>query len=841
MSSLPIHSALPKLCKALNTRDEVVLEAPPGAGKTTHVPLALMDEAWLDGQKILMLEPRRLAARAAAEYMASQLGEKTGETVGYRVRLETRVGMNTRIEIVTEGILTRMLQNDPSLEAYGLVIFDEFHERNLDADLGLALTLESRLVFRDEVPLKLLIMSATLDGARISSMLDNAPVICSEGRSFPVRQIYCGMPAQHEWIETKTTNVILQALAEQSGSILCFLPGMKEIRQVHQLLSEQLTPHESSQIILAPLFGNLTLTEQKQAIETAPEGQRKIVLATNIAETSLTIEGITVVVDAGLSRESRYDPNTAMSRLHTRKVSVAEATQRSGRAGRLSEGVSYRLWSESQHNQLNPYATAEILNADLTPMVLQLACWGVDDPATLCWLDLPPKGAYQQARELLLQLGAIASTDQITAHGQLMAELPAHPRISHMLIKASQLGLLEKGCLIAALLTERDPFHDQGGAIQARIDWLNETPRSHKSLWKRIHKQAASYKKQCRALPLESNTNGYEIDELCQAGLLLAFAFPDRIARQRTHKSPLYHLNNGRAATLSDHDKLSQHSWLVLATLQGSVTQANDRITLASHFSPELATSYLPELLTETEVVDWREKEGRIIAEKHRMIGSLVWEKQRLENPSEERVTRALLQAITQRGLNLLPWTDELRHWQDRVIFLHRSAKEAGVDEQWPDISDRWLIENLDNWLAPFLGSIRTINQLKQLDLKSALHTLLPWPLPQQLDERAPKRYNAPSGSNISIDYSSYPPVLAIKLQEMFGCCSTPVVGYNTAFQIHLLSPARRPLQVTQDLESFWTNGYRDVQKEMKGRYPKHPWPDNPLAALPTAKVKKRL
>lgn len=845
MSSLPIFSVLSDLVLAIQNHDALVLEAPPGAGKTTQVPLALLDQPWLGDQKIIVLEPRRLAAKTAAERMAEQLGEKIGETVGYRVRLDSKIGPDTRIEIVTEGILTRLLQSDPSLEGYGLVIFDEFHERSLDADLGLALTLQSREIFRDDQPLKLLVMSATLDGKRIAELLDNAPIIKSEGRSYPVQSIYCGQPGEFERLEQKTTNTIINALKEQSGSLLCFLPGSGEIARVAESLETQLKMSDLDNIIITPLYGDLSLQQQHAAINPAEDGIRKVVLATNIAETSLTIQGVQIVVDSGLCKVARYDPNTAMNRLFTRRISVASATQRAGRAGRLSPGVCYRLWNEGQQEQLSAFQAPEIAQADLTPLALQLFSWGVKDPRELAWLDLPPKGTFEQAKSTLYRLGALSDQDQVTPHGEMMASLPAHPRISHMLIKGHELGLTEKACQIAALLMERDPFNRNGADISLRLDWLSSKPDRHKGAWHRINQQFRHYQRLCKQLDITSSPTG-KIPENMAAGLLLAFAFPDRISKQRSTGSAYYRTSIGRACELTDSDALSKNQWLTIAQVTSHEHKATDKITMAASVSPDLIQLYMPEQCSIRDTVAWNTSGDRLLQESQTCIGSLVWKSEAISAPSPDAITAATIELIRKRGLTCLPWTEELHAWKQRVIFLYLETEKNASDSiaapnPWPDLRDNWLLANLEQWLGPYLHNISHVNHLKKLELKSILQALLPWPLPQDLENLAPERIQVPSGSRIKIDYSQSPPALAVKLQEMFGCKETPVIARGVALQVHLLSPARRPLQVTQDLESFWKNAYTEVQKEMKGRYPKHPWPDNPLEAIATAKTKRKI
>ncbi|MCP9337101.1 ATP-dependent helicase HrpB [Stutzerimonas xanthomarina] len=838
MLSLPIDEALPALRQALLARDEAVLEAPPGAGKTTRVPLALLDEPWLAGQTILMLEPRRLAARAAAERLASELGEKAGETVGYRIRLESKVGPNTRIEVVTEGILARRLQDDPTLDGVGLVIFDEFHERSLDADLALALTLNARVLLRDE-PLKLLLMSATLEGARLSSLLDDAPVVRSEGRMYPVTQRW-GRPFQAgERIEPRVVQTVLQALDEESGSVLVFLPGQAEIRRVNETLSEQLSGRRD--VLLCPLHGELELMAQRAAIEPAPAGKRKVVLATNIAETSLTIEGVRVVVDAGLARVPRFDPGSGMTRLETRRISRASATQRAGRAGRLEPGVCYRLWSEDQHAQLAAYGDAEILQADLAGVALQLARWGVE-PDELAWLDVPPAAAYRQAQDLLQRLGALSRNThggwKLTAHGQAMAELPAHPRIGHLLLRGQALGLAPLAADLAALLVERDIQRGGGGAdISIRLGLLDGSAGRHAGA-QRVRQLVRQFRGLLRGptgpAPEDATHHRWH-------GALLAFAYPDRIARQRREGSGEYRLANGRAAVFGEPDALMKEPWLVIAELGSRQGQREERIYRAAALDPALFDDELAEQVSVRDELEWDEREGVLRAERQRRVGELVLSREPLPGLDDEARARALLGLVRRKGLELLPWTPELRQWQARISLLRQLDLAAGADSAWPDVSDDALLARLEDWLLPYLGKVSRLAHFAQLDLKAMLATLLSWPLPQRLDEMAPVSIGVPSGSRVRLDYSESPPVLAVRLQELFGLADTPrIAGGRQPVKLHLLSPARRPVQVTQDLASFWANTYLEVKKDLKGRYPKHYWPDDPLVAEPTARAKPR-
>jgi ATP-dependent helicase HrpB len=838
MSSLPIDSVLPALREALAERHEAVLEAPPGAGKTTRVPLALLNETWLGEQTILMLEPRRLAARAAAERLASELGEKVGETVGYRIRLESRVGPRTRIEVVTEGILTRRLQDDPSLEGVGLVIFDEFHERSLDADLALALSLNGRELLRDDPPLKILLMSATLEGERLSALLHDAPVISSEGRMYPVQTVW-GRPFQPgEFIEPRVVQACLDAIDEQTGSLLVFLPGQAEIRRVHQQLAEALGSRRD--ILLCPLHGELDLAAQRAAIEPAPPGTRKVVLATNIAETSLTIDGVRVVVDAGLARVPRFDPGSGMTRLDTQRISRASATQRAGRAGRLEPGVCYRLWSEAQHEQLAAYGSAEILQADLAGLALQLARWGVE-PEQLQWLDRPPVAAFTQARDLLQRLGALELDGRLSNHGQTMAELPAHPRIAHLLLRGQALGLADMACNVAALLGERDIQRGGGADLHGRLAMLageQKFGRQSQGPVQRVKQLARQYRGYLRGA---SSARVSDPEHSRWLGCLLALAYPDRVAQQRRPGGAEYRLANGRAALFSEADALMKHAWLVVADLGSRQGQREERIYLAADFDPQLFDDVLAEQVRNVDHLDWDEREGVMLAERQRRVGALVLSREPLTGLDESARSKALLGLIRRKGLELLPWTPELRQWQARVSLL-RSLDLAKADEsQWPDVSDSALLTSLEDWLLPYLGKVSRLSHFGQLDLSSIIRNLLPWPLPQRLDEWAPQHLAVPSGSSVRLDYSEIPPVLAVRLQELFGLAQTPSVAQGRQpVLLHLLSPARRPVQVTQDLASFWANTYEQVKKDLKGRYPKHYWPDDPLVAEATARVKPR-
>jgi ATP-dependent helicase HrpB len=838
---LPIEEVLADLKQALVRRDEAVLEAPPGAGKTTLVPLALKDEPWLAGKKILVLEPRRIATRSAAHRIASLLGEEPGQTVGYRMRLDSRIGKLTRIEIVSEGILTRMLQQDPSLGDVSLVIFDEFHERSLDSDLALALCLQGRALFREaHNPLKLLVMSATLDTHNIAALLDEAPIVRSLGRQYPVEVVFGRAAQPRESIVERTVATVLQALTDNRGSsILVFLPGQAEIKRCNDELAPALAQRKLNDVQLHPLYGNLSIEEQQRAI--APleiGGARKVVIATNIAETSLTIEGIDVVVDSGLAKVPVFDPGTGMSRLRTQKISQASSVQRMGRAGRLGPGKCYRLWSEAQQQRLVAHSPAEIQSADLAPLALQLLHWGVKDPAELKWLDAPPTGPWQQAIKLLTNLGALTLANAepaLSAHGALMAGLSMHPRLAHMLLCGSAVKRVEEASLLAAMLSERMPRDETD--VAAALSMLKEAAScpTHLRGWQhRTRQLAQQFANQIRKAARDEQScdeppgNEPPGDEQL-VGYLLACAYPDRIARRR--HSGGYQLANARSAQLADASHLGNALWLAVADIGGG--RSGDVIRSAAALDPALFDTLLQDLLSRRTTADWDKQSQRFVAEERRHVGALVLERQRLAGVPEAAKIRALLRHVRTQGLALLPWSPALRQWQARVSLLHSCIP------QWPDVSDAALLDTLDDWLGPHLGSVTTLADFKKLDLPGILKNLLPWELARELDMLAPERLDVPSGSRLAIDYTRSPPVLAVKLQEMFGCEQTPsLVGGRVPVLVHLLSPAGRPVQVTQDLAGFWRSSYQDVRKEMKGRYPKHPWPENPLTAAATRRTK---
>jgi len=819
---LPIDAILPDLLTALRDHSAVVLQAPPGAGKTTRVPLALLDQPWLAGRRIVMLEPRRLAARAAARFMSAQLGETVGQTVGYRMRMDTKVSRATRIEVVTEGVLTRLLQDDPALSDYACVIFDEFHERSLNADLGLALAIESQQALRDD--LRLLVMSATLDGEPIARLLGGAPLITSEGRSFPVTVRYAP-PGRTPW-EPHLVQVVRRALAEESGSVLVFLPGGAEIRRLARAL-QPLLPNDA---FLAPLYGEMAQGEQDAAIAPAPPGRRKVVLATSIAETSLTIEGVRVVVDAGLQRRPEFDPVTGLTRLVTVRVSQAAAEQRKGRAGRLEPGVCYRLWAEEEHGRLAAFTVPEILEADLADLVLELARWGALSPDGLAWLDAPPAPAWQQARELLRKLGALDADGRITDHGRELHGLPLHPRLAHMLLKGQALGWSRLACELAALLSERDVLIGaRHSDVHARIAALRGDGggAADRGRLSRVRETARALRERVKDSPQPERSDS--------AGILLGAAYPERIAQRRPGKTPRFLLANGRGALLAEDDPLRESPFIVAAELDGDPREA--RVFLAASLSREAIDRHFAAGISDGEFVGWDDASDAVQARRQRRYGALVLDDAPLASVGPELLTAGIMEGIRRRGLAVLPWSDTLRQWQARVMLLRRIEGDS-----WPAVDDEALLASLPQWFAPYAQGIGRLAHLRSFPLKDALASLLSYEQQRQLEAAAPTHYQVPSGSRIAIDYlAEGGPVLAVKLQEMFGEQDTPRVAHGKVpLTLHLLSPAQRPVQVTQDLAGFWRSGYFEVRKDLRGRYPRHPWPDDPLAAEPTRRAKPR-
>lgn len=832
---LPIDDVLPELRRELRKRN-VVLQASPGAGKTTRVPIALLNEDWLAGRRIIMLEPRRIAARNAAYFMARELAEAVGETVGYRVRLDSKVSSRTRVEVVTEGVLTRMLQQDPALEAAGLIIFDEFHERSLNADLGLALCLDMQSGLRED--LRLLVMSATLEEHRLLTLLNDAAMIRSEGRVFPVETRYITSPNVSS-PEQNAVAAVLKALQEETGNILVFLPGVGEIKRVQRVLEERIS---TTKLLIAPLYGELTIDRQEHAIQLPPPGWRKVVLATSVAETSLTIEGVRVVIDTGLSRSSKFDPRTGMSRLVTTRVSQASADQRRGRAGRLEPGVCYRLWSEDQQRSLPQQSSPEIMEADLTGLVLELAEWGVDRPQQLKWLTEPPASAVAQARQLLALLGALDKHGRITAHGKRMAAFGAHPRLAHMMLKGGELQSAALACKLAALINERDIFRGnskQNADLTARLEVLINYQQRKSFSQELIEFDPATCQRAADTAKRWQSQLHAARDDQCPIapGVLLAFAYPDRIAQRRADSNK-YLLANGRGALLRGDSALFKGDYLVVVHLDDIASDA--RILLASSLAKEDLLRFFASSIEVEEVIEWDARSQSVRTCLQQRLGKLVIEEKPLVNPQPESMTNALLQGIREAGLAVLPWTSELNNWQARVQLLHRLGIAAD-QTIFPDVSEQVLMANLEQWLGPYLVGMTRLDHLKRLPLKDALYGLLSWRQQQALEELAPASLTVPSGSRIAIDYLNDSPMLAVRLQELFGLQETPVIAQGKVRLIlQLLSPARRPVQVTQDLKNFWASTYLEVKKDLKGRYPKHYWPDDPLQAEATRTTRRR-
>ena len=818
----PVLEIIPQLNSVLAEKTIAILQAPPGAGKSTILPLQLLNEPWLEGKKIVMLEPRRLAARSVAGRMASLLNEEAGKTVGYRIRFENCTSDNTRIEVVTEGILTRMIQRDITLEGVGLILFDEFHERSLQADLALALSYQVQQTLRDD--LRLLIMSATLEGSVLSAIFNHAPVISSSGRQFPVDVKY--HQPEDEPLSRSTTRLIKKALKEQTGDMLVFLPGTGDIMRVQSDLDE------ISEVFVVPLYGDLPFKKQQEAILPHPEGRRKIVLATSIAETSLTIEGITTVIDSGYSRVPRYDVRTGLTRLETVRVTLDSASQRAGRAGRLGPGVCYRLWNERSHHQLQAVRKPEILEADLTSLVLELSAWGVQKIEELKWITPPPKGAILQATELLDQLGALED-GIITSRGRAMVQLLTHPRLAHMLLEAQEDKLTALACDVAAVMEERDPFQKESGAdlslrIEALRKWrADEKVFADRDVLERIERLSAAWRRNFKIR--EENT----MPSRHAVGLLVAAAYPDRIAKQLDKNGNRFKLPNGKIVTLAQHDDLVREPWLAVAQLDAG--QKEGKIFLAA----AVDENELDHLAIEREVVRWDSEREMVVGAQEKSVGNLILATRPLTKISDEKRLNVLFQVIRNEGLKILGWSDSEEKWQARVLSLRMWRK----DEEWPDVSNERLLETLDEWLASYLTTVSKKSDFKKLDLANVLAGLLPWNLQSKLDELAPARIEVPTGSMISVSYyaDGRQPELAVRLQEVFGLQETPTVnGGKTRVVMHLLSPGYKPVQVTQDLKSFWGNAYTEVRKELRSRYPKHSWPEDPWTAKAVRGVKKR-
>ncbi|MES2722439.1 MAG: ATP-dependent helicase HrpB [Pseudomonadota bacterium] len=808
---LPVEEILPALQAALVENTAAVLVAPPGAGKTTLVPLRLLDAPWLAGAKIIMLEPRRLAARAAADRMAKTLGERVGESVGYRVRMQSRVSARTRIEVVTEGVFSRMILGDPTLEGVGLVIFDEFHERSLDADLGLALARDAQGLLRDD--LRLLVMSATLDGAAVARLLD-APVVESQGRAYPVDTRYLGRDDRQR-LEDRTVRAVERALSEETGSILVFLPGQGEIRRTADLLAEHIRRPD---VQIAPLYGALDPAEQDRAISPAPEGVRKVVLATSIAETSLTIEGVRVVIDSGVARVPRFDPASGLTRLATVRVSRAAADQRRGRAGRTEPGVAYRLWDEAETRALPAFADPEILDADLSGLALDLARWGAKDVGAMAFLDAPPAAAFTEARTLLRRLEALTEDGVLTPHGEALSGMPLAPRLAHMILKAAQTGQASRAARIAALVTERN-LGGRDADLRHRLDGLDRDrsarARDAKALADRWAGMAG---KAGKGEPLED-------------GLLLAFAYPGRIAKARGPTGE-FQLVSGRGAFVEPTDALAREKWLAIAELGGG--DRRDRILLAAPLDEaELIAAFAGHLIVESRLEE--SGAGRLRAKQITRLGRLTLREQIDENPDPKLIAAALADRVRNEGLRVITWGAAAEALRARVGFL----RAGGGD--WPDLSDAALIDKLDDWLLPLLPGLRSLAALKPDALDGALRSLIPWDQQRRLDAAAPLRWTAPTGNAFTIDYTAEGgPRVDVRVQEVFGLTLHPTVAGGVPLTLSLLSPGHRPVQTTKDLPGFWKGSWKDVRSDMRGRYPKHVWPEDPANTAPTARAKPR-
>ena len=815
-TSLPIDAALPALRTALADRNAAVLVAPPGAGKTTRVPLVLLEESWAKDKKILVLEPRRLAARAAAARMAATLGEQVGDTVGLRVRFGSRVTKRTRIEVVTEGIFTRLVIDDPSLEGVAAVLFDEFHERSLDADLGLALARDAQQGLRPD--LKLLVMSATLDGARVAALLGDAPAIESEGQAFPVETRYLGRDPRAP-IERQVTEVIERALRAETGSLLVFLPGAGEIRRTELVLKERIT---DAGIDVVALYGALDAREQDRAISPSPPGRRKVVLATSIAETSLTIEGVRVVIDSGLSRVPRYEPDVGITRLETVRVSRAAADQRRGRAGRVEPGVCYRLWDEPQTASLEAYTRPEILSADLSSFMLDLAQWGVSDAGKLAFLDPPPRAALSEAKTLLAELGAIDSDGRITEEGRKLRALPLPPRLARMVVDAAAEGAGELAAGIAAVVTERGLGGDD-------VDLRHRLDNFRRDRSKRADDARAMVRRWAEAAGGKAAASEHS------PGSLLALAYPDRIAKNRGGGNGSFLLANGRGGNVDPASPLARELYLAVAELTGAA--AASRVVLAAAITLGEIEAQFAGQIEEDEAVTFEAASASLRARRIRKLGALILSERTLPVAPGAEAAKLLAEGIAGLGMAKLPWSKAQLQLRDRVNFLRRA--EGG---EWPDLSDHVLARTAADWLAPFLDGKTALSQVGADDLAAALDVLIPWNLRKRLDAEAPTHFTAPSGSNVPIDYEGEEgPKLAIRVQELFGLAVHPVIaGGRVPLLIELLSPAHRPVQVTRDLPGFWRGSYKDVRSDLRGRYPKHPWPDDPLTAPATRRAKPR-
>ncbi|EHH1242687.1 ATP-dependent helicase HrpB [Vibrio parahaemolyticus] len=819
MSQLPIEAVMPQLLTAVKHQHQVILKAAPGAGKSTYFPLQLIQNQVVTG-KVIMLEPRRLAARNIARYLAEQLGEQVGQRVGYRVRGETKVSASTQLEIVTEGVMTRMIQNDPELDGVDLLIFDEFHERSIHADTALALSLEVQEALRDD--LKLVVMSATLDQEALQSLLPEACYIESEGRSFAVETRYAPLTA-NDYLPTVMAKNIESLMNKESGSLLAFLPGVAAIKQVQERLS-----HLPDDVEVCPLYGQLSFTEQQKAISPAEKGKRKVVLATNIAETSLTIEGIRLVVDSGLERVARFDLKNGLTRLEQTRIAQSSAIQRAGRAGRIEEGICVRLYSESQLKQQPQVPQPEILHSDLASLVMELAFWGTTDIHELKWLDIPSAAALRQAKQLLFSLGLITEQGQLTAEGKQAHDLGVEPRAAAMLIKSQSHSDKMVNVALAAVALIEEPERNVTNIAHSLHRWLSGSHPKKSLLLKRA--QSLAHK-------LDTTFSLREVDEDALP-LVLSLAFPDRIAQQRANQFGRFALANGHGAECRPDDMLGGCEYLVAIDLMRSHSNSS-QIHLACELDVNILQTTFDSLFSTKEVVDWDEKKGRLVAEKQRKLGQLVIERVSLPNPGKEKMTQALLTYVRRQGLSSLNWTPAAESLLERI----RCAVDWLPEQAWPMFDEASLLDSLDEWLEPYMTSVASVKDLSKINLVEALNARLGWPLNQHLDEWLPEHYQLPTGTKKRIRYQhGHEPVLSVRMQEVFGESTSPTVALDRKrLVLELLSPAQRPLQVTSDLAAFWNGSYKDVQKEMKGRYPKHVWPDDPANHVATTKTKRQL
>jgi ATP-dependent helicase HrpB len=816
-TSLPIDAVLDDLSGALEAGNAAVLVAPPGAGKTTRVPLALLDAPWLKGRKIIMLEPRRIAARASAERMAKTLGERVGETVGYRVRFGSKISRNTRIEVVTEGIFSRQILDDPELKNIGAVLFDEFHERSLDADMGLALARDAQTGLRED--LRILVMSATIDGARIAKLLGDAPVIASEGRAYPVETRYLGRKPDIQ-LERQMADAIATALRADPGSVLAFLPGAAEIRRTQNFLAERV---QDASIEIVPLFGALDAGVQDRAIQPAPKGQRKVVLATSIAETSLTIEGVRIVVDSGVARVPRYEPDIGLTRLETVRASRAAVDQRRGRAGRTEPGICYRLWDEPQTASLPAYTQPEILSADLSTLVLDLAQWGVSDPAQLTFLDPPPAPALKEARGLLGELGALDGDGRITEEGHALRALALPPRLARMIVDSARFGYGEEASEIAAVLTERGLGGDSVD-LDHRLDQFRRDRSQRAGSARQLAERWASQ--------VEKSSSAQENEEL-STGTMLAFAFPDRMAKNRGNGS--FVLANGRGASIEQSAALARAPYIAVAELTG--TAANGRILLAAPIAQADIETRFADQIENTDDVSFDRASMSLRGRRKRVLHAITLSEAPFTLKPSEDTARVFADGLVAAGIDRLLWSKALQQWRGRVMFLRASEGDA-----WPDLSDTALAATRESWLMPALFDKISLKDFSAGDLSDAVMGLLPWDLRARLDKEAPTHFEAPTGTVLAIDYEAEQgPTIAVRLQELFGLNTHPSVAKGKVpLVLELLSPAQRPVQVTRDLPGFWRGSYLDVRSDLRGRYPRHPWPEDPANALPTRRVKPR-